>query len=270
MGVDRRTFLKGCSAVALNITAAASVRAGSADEQRPVSGCGSYEPDRFLYGASAYPELQTRKQWLGMLDRFAAAHFTALRLAESSWGNLQTSLASFDFEWLHQALDDAHARDISVILGTATYIAPQWLIAQHPDMLRQLQPGVPVHSMGRKAACINHPAYREACRTYISMLAKTFREHPAVIGWQLDNEIEYTMGQVCYNPACEAAWQRWLARTYGTAAELNRRWDLTSWGMRIDRLSDVKQGVRDRGPGGHSATAHPGSGQLALPPRLHL
>ena len=185
-----------------------------------------------------------------MLDQFAASHFTALRLAESSWGNLQTAPTKFAFDWLKQALDDVHARGMSAILGTSTYIAPQWLVASHPDMLRQLQPGIPVHSMGRKAACINHPLYREACRTYISAIAKDFKDHPAVVGWQLDNEIEFTMGQVCYNRACEDAWQRWLTKTYGTAAELNRRWDLTSWGMRVESFEEIPQAYQSVDPAG--------------------
>ncbi len=246
MSLDRREFLQGCSGV-LGYAASKNTarRTGliplGADP--PVSRS-SPSFNRFLFGASVYPELQTRNEWLAMLDAFHKARFTALRLAESSWGNLQKAPDDFAFDWLRQCLDDLAARNMSAILGTSTYIAPQWLSAKHPEVLRQLEPGIAVHPMGRKAACINHPLYREACRHYVSALGKEFKGHPAVVGWQLDNEIEQTLGLICYNPACEHAWTEWLKKTYRTPEELNRRWDLTAWGMRVDSLEEVSQ-IRD-------------------------
>ena len=209
-------------------------------------------PDRFLFGASVYPELQTREEWNRMLDEFRKAHFNVVRVSESSWGNLETAPGRYNFGWLREFLDDAHRRGMKAILGTSSYIAPQWLSARNPDMLVQLQPGVKLHPMGRKAACLNHPLYRQAVRRYILALGRAFKDHPAVIGWQLDNEIEFMVDRTCYNPACERAWRAWLRKTYGTPQEFNRRWNLVSWGMEVDSLDDVPQygpaleGSRDR------------------------
>jgi beta-galactosidase GanA len=47
--------------------------------------------DTFLFGASVYPENQTRDEWLRMLDHFERAAFTAVRLGESAWGHLEPS-----------------------------------------------------------------------------------------------------------------------------------------------------------------------------------
>ncbi len=66
--------------------------------------------DRFLYGASVYPELQTRPEWNRMLDEFQKAHITVVRVSESSWGNLETAPGKYNFGWLKDFLDDVHRR----------------------------------------------------------------------------------------------------------------------------------------------------------------
>ena len=195
--------------------------------------------DRFLYGASVYPELQTRPEWNRMLDEFQKAHITVVRVSESSWGNLETAPGKYDFGWLKDFLDDVHRRGIQAILGTSSYIIPQWLYEQNPDILMQLEPGVSTHPHSRHAMCLNHPAYRAAVTRYVSALGRAFKDHPAVIGWQLDNEIEHKLNRVCYNPACQRAWKTWLTKTYGTADEFNRRLLLSSWGMEVTSLEKV-------------------------------
>ncbi len=198
-------------------------------------------PPEFLFGASTYPELQTREEWNQMLDVFQKAHFKVVRVSESSWGNLETAPGKYNFGWLREYLDDVQRHGMKAILGTSSYIAPQWLSAKNPDMLVQTQPGLKVHPMARKAACLNHPLYRKAVRSYVLALGKAFKDHPAVIGWQLDNEIEFMVDRTCYNPSCERAWREWLKRIYHTPDEFNRRLNLVSWGMEVDSLDDVPQ-----------------------------
>lgn len=196
---------------------------------------------QFLFGASVYPELQTREEWNRMLDEFQKAHFNVVRVSESSWGNLETGPGQYNFAWLQQFLDDLNRHGMKAILGTSSYIAPQWLAAKNPDVLVQPRPGQRIHPMARKAACLNHPEYRQAVRRYVSALGRAFKDHPAVIGWQLDNEIEAVVGRVCYNPACERAWHQWLRERFGSLEEFNRRLNLVSWGMQVDSLDLVPQ-----------------------------
>jgi beta-galactosidase len=196
-------------------------------------------PGVFLYGASVYPELQTREEWNKMLDDFQHAHMNCVRASESSWGNLETAPGHFNFGWLRDFLDDLANRKMKAILGTSTFIPPQWLVGKHPETLLQPLPNYPGDPMSRKSPCMNHPLYRQACRRYISAIGHEFKNHPAVIGWQLDNEIEFMVRVICYNPACEKAWQDWLQKTYHTPEEFNERLDLVSWGMKIDSFDEV-------------------------------
>jgi len=204
----------------------------------------------FFFGASVYPELQTRDEWNQMLDHFQRARMNAVRVSESSWGNLETASGKYDFGWLHDFLDDLERRKMKAILGTGSYVPPQWLAAGNPEILVQLHPGVKAHPMARHAPCLNHPLYRSALREYILAIGEAFKEHPTVVAWQLGNEQEGAVTRLCYNPACERAWREWLKKTYGTPEEFNRRLNLVSWGMKVRSLEEVPQpgeGVEESG-----------------------
>jgi beta-galactosidase len=204
----------------------------------------------FLFGASVYPELQTRDEWNAMLDHFQRAHMNCVRVTESSWGNIETALGQYDFAWVGRFLDDLEKRKMKAFLGTGSYIPPQWLAAGNSEILVQLHPGVKAHPMARHAPCLNHPLYRNALREYILALGKEFKDHPTVIGWQLGNELEFNVPRICYNPACERAWREWLKKTYHTPDEFNRRLNLVSWGMKVRSLDEVSQpgeGVEESG-----------------------
>lgn len=185
-----------------------------------------------------------------MLDHFERAQMTCVRVTESSWGNIETAQGKYDFGWVHQFLDDLEKRKMKAFLGTGSYVPPQWLAAGHPEILVQFQSGVKAHPMARHAPCLNHPLYLQALRDYILALAREFKDHPTVIGWQLGNEMEGSVGRICYNPACEAAWRAWLKRSFHTPDEFNRRLCLVSWGMKVRSLDEVPQpgeGVEESG-----------------------
>jgi beta-galactosidase len=163
--------------------------------------------DRFLFGVSAYPEVLGRDDWLGMLDRFAALGMSVVRLGESAWGHLEPEQGHYDIDWLERCVDDVAARGLHAIVGTNTYIAPQWLFERHPDVAAQLVPGDGVHSMYRKAASIAHPAYRGAAFALVERLAERLGRHEGILGWQVDNEIDAGSLLVPdYSAAGDAAW----------------------------------------------------------------
>jgi beta-galactosidase len=204
----------------------------------------------FFFGADVYPELQSRAEWNQMLDHFQRAHMNAVRVTESSWGNIETASGQYDFAWARSFLDDLEKRKMKAILGTGSYVPPQWLAAGNPEILVQLHPGVKAHPMARHAPCLSHPLYRKALREYILALGKEFKDHPTVIAWQLGNEMEGSVTRICYNPACQKAWTEWLKKTYHTPEEFNRRLNLVSWGMKIQALERVSQpgeGVEESG-----------------------
>lgn len=198
-----------------------------------------FDTDQFLYGASVYPEIQTKEEQIKMLDLFADAGFTVLRLGESAWGNLEPEPGKFDFEWLRFFLDEMHKRNIKAILGTCSYVPPLWLTARHPEVLIRFEDGSSPNPMGRHAISRNHPLFRKELQKFLTAYGKEFKDHPAVIGWQLDNEIEQNLGRVDFNATNNQAWVQWLKKRFHTVDDLNDKLGLKAWGLKVLSFEDV-------------------------------
>jgi beta-galactosidase len=137
-------------------------------------------------------------------------------------------------------LDEMHKRGIKAILGTCSYIPPQWLVANHPEALWQYEDGHYAHPMGRHSMSRNHPLFRKELEKFLIAYATAFKDHPAVIGWQLDNEIEHNINfRVDYNAVNKKSWTEWLHKTYKTTDELNRRLGLKAWGLQTDAIKNI-------------------------------
>jgi len=197
----------------------------------------------FLYGASVYPEFQTKAEQLKLLDYFQQANINVIRVGETSWGNLQPDSATFTFGWLRQYLDELHRRGLKAILGTSSYHPPQWLAARHPEVLFRFEDGRAAHPLGRRVCSRSHPVYRKYVFDYVRRLVAEFGNHPAVVAWQVDNEIdleiEQPAKQINYNPAHQRAFTDWLRARYHTVDELNERFHFTEWGLRVNSFEDL-------------------------------
>ncbi len=56
-------------------------------------------------------------------------------------------------------------------------------------------------------------------------MAEHYADHPAVIGWQIDNEL----GGRCFCSICRAQFQVWLQEKYGSLDRLNSAWGSVFW-----------------------------------------
>ena len=59
----------------------------------------------------------------------------------------------------------------------------------------------------------------------IRRILETYASHPAVIGFQVDNE---PGAYLIHNPHTFAAFREWLRAKYGDVKTLNREWGLVS------------------------------------------
>lgn len=197
---------------------------------------------KFYYGFSVYPEWLSKEQQIRLLDSLQSADVNFIRVSESSWGNIETSPGVFDFTWLKFFLDEMNKRNMKAMLGTGSYFPPQWLSAEHPEVLVRYKDGSLAHPMGRKDVCRVHPLYIAAEKRYITEMGKEFAHHPAVVAWQLDNESDaplFNTNLIDYNPANEKAWTAWLKKKYGTIENFNSKLRLIEWAIRVKRFEDV-------------------------------
>lgn len=188
------------------------------------------------FGCDYYPEQwrqwleEGEARWETDARMMAEAGFNVVRLAEFAWGLLEPEPDYFDFNWLDRAISVLQRHGLRVVLCTPTATPPPWLLAEQPDMLQVTHSGRRQGPGTRRAICANHPGFRERSRIICRELARYYAGHPAVIGWQTDNEFGCHDTGYCYCPNCAAAFRRWLQQKYGTLAELNRAWGGAFWG----------------------------------------
>src|SRR5690606_14623416 len=134
----------------------------------------------------------------------------------------------YDFSLFDQAVDLAAANGLDVIMGTPTATPPAWLTQRYPDVLNATQEGIVYRHGGRRHYNYNSPKYRELCANIVRKMAERYGRHPAVIGWQIDNELNCEVN-VFYSEADHKAFRKWLQNRYGTLDRLNRAWGTTFW-----------------------------------------
>ena len=179
----------------------------------------------FYFGVDYYPEQWPRERWAIDARLMAEAGFNIVRLAEFAWATMEPAEGQIDFSWLDEAIAILGARGIRVILGTPTTSPLPWLMHRYPDAFRVREDGIRVTYGNRREYCPNNPLYQEHSRRIVSQMAVHYAEHPAVIGWQIDNEF----GDRCYCAVCQRAFQNWLCHRYGSLEVLNERWGTAFW-----------------------------------------
>jgi beta-galactosidase len=192
--------------------------------------------DTVLYGASYYWEYMPVERLERDFALMEKAGISFIRVGESVWGLLEPSDGRFDFDWLVRVLDRARQAGIRVMVGTPTYSIPAWLYKKHPEIqVKQLDR--PRYTYGlRQMSDLTHPVYRRYAERIIRRLVERVRDHPAVIGYQLDNETHHSGTSDAH---VQAAFRERLRLKFVTPEALNRAWGLNYWGQRVNSFDEV-------------------------------
>jgi beta-galactosidase len=189
-----------------------------------------------LFGAAYYHEYQPTPRLEEDLDLMAAAGFTVIRVGESVWSTWEPREGEFDLDWLQPVLDGAHSRGIGVILGTPTYAIPMWMKRLHPEVAADSASGVSVPWGSRQEMDFTDEHYRAYAERIIRAVVGRYRDHPAIIGYQVDNEPGV---RLLYNASVFRRFVTSLAEQYGDVETLNREWGLVYWSHRLSEWDDL-------------------------------
>ncbi len=192
--------------------------------------------DKPLYGAAYYSEYTPTDRLDEDIRLMKEAGLTVVRVGESTWSLFEPQDGQFEFAWMDRILDKMHAAGIKVILGTPTYSIPAWMAAEHPEVLSQTIDDRQSHYGIRQNMDLKNPTYLRYCERIIRKMMEHFAQHPAIIGYQVDNEVE---ARNIDNPDYFEGFREYIKQEFkGDLKELNRRWGLNYWGMNINKWEE--------------------------------
>ncbi len=220
-----------------------------------VAQAATFAPNRMetiLYGVAYYPEYMPHERLDQDVELMQKAGITVVRVGESTWSSWEPRDGDFQFAWMERALDRLQQAGIKVILGTPTYTIPTWLYKAHPEILvthngtvpplgnpyyPTYPPSLPPGYYGpRQNIDFLNPDFRSHAERVIRQIVSHFKNHPAVIGYQIDNE---TFPNGIPTSYANQAFAERLRHKYETPDVLNRVWGLAYWGQLIDRWEDL-------------------------------
>ena len=205
-----------------------------------------------LYGVAYYPEYMPHDRLDQDVEMMQKAGITVVRVGESTWSSWEPRDGDFQFAWMQRVLDRLHQAGIKVILGTPTYSIPPWLYKEHPEIVvthNGIAPPLsdpydptyppaltPGYYGPRQNYDFLNPYFRQHAERVIREIVGHFKDHPAVIGYQIDNE---TFPNGVPTKYMNAAFLERLKQKYKTPETLNKIWGLAYWGQLVDTWDDL-------------------------------
>ncbi len=214
-----------------------------------------FAPDKMetiLYGVAYYPEYMPSDRLDTDVDLMQKAGITVVRVGESTWSSWEPRDGDFQFAWMQRVLDRLQQAGIKVILGTPTYSVPTWLVKEHPEILvthtttapplsdphYPSYPGstTPGFYGPRQNYDFLNPYFRQHAERVIREIVSHFKDHPAIIGYQIDNE---TFPNGVPTQYTNAAFVERLKQKFKTPNAMNKAWGLVYWGQLVDKWEDL-------------------------------
>lgn len=191
-------------------------------------------------GVCYYPEHWPEEWWEDDAARMAEVGIKYVRIGEFAWSRLEPTPGDLQLGWMIRAMDVLGRHGLQVIVGTPTATPPRWMVDKHPDMLAMDAQGRRKGFGSRRHYDFSHLGYREECARITQIIADAVGDHPALGGWQTDNEYGCHGTTYSYSPAAKEGFQRWLAAKYGTVDALNRAWGNVFWSMEYNRFDQIE------------------------------
>lgn len=186
------------------------------------------------YGVAYYDEYMPYDRLQKDIEMMLEAGINVVRIAESTWSTLEPSEGVYNFHHIDRVLDAMHSAGIDVIIGTPTYAIPAWLAKKHPDVMVTTKDGTQKYGP-RQIMDIVNPTFRRYADNIIRVLMNHVCNHPAIIGYQLDNETKHYDN---FGHYMQTGFVTQLREKYSNLENLNADFGLNYWSNRIDDWED--------------------------------
>lgn len=193
--------------------------------------------NKFYLGSSYYPEWWDEKEWEEDFTKMEALGFNSVRMGEFAWSWYEPTEGNFNFEPMKRALDCAQKHHIGVVMCTTTAVAPPWLYKKYPEIK-----GGNIYGHynfgGRKGQCLSSEIFLDYAERITKAQTEALGSHPAIIGWQLDNEPGFPFWD--FDENCNRGFRHWLREKYGTIDKLNKAWFTMLWSNVYNDFDEIE------------------------------
>ena len=199
-----------------------------------MAGHGQNKVDKLLFGVAYYDEYMPYERLDKDVAMMKEAGINFVRIAESTWSTVEPQDNVFDFTSIDRVLNAMHKGGIKVIIGTPTYAVPTWLVRKYPEVLA-VTPQGPSQYGPRQNMDITNKDFRLHAERVIRKIMEHVKDHPAIIGYQVDNETKH------YNTSGENVQQlfvQYMKDKYKTLDVINKTYGLDYWSNRINNWDD--------------------------------
>ncbi|MHB8064875.1 MAG: beta-galactosidase [Ruminiclostridium sp.] len=198
-------------------------------------------------GVCYYPEHWPETVWEDDLIRMREYGIEIIRIGEFAWNKFEPEEGVFTFDLFDRFLELANTHGIKVIFGTPTATPPAWLTHKYPEVLNSKEDGTLYRHGMRRHYNYNSCKYREFTARIVEKLAIHYCSHPAIIGWQLDNELNCEIN-IFYSEADHTAFRNYLKDRFKTLDALNEAMGTVFWNQTYtswDELHLTRTNIHD-------------------------
>jgi beta-galactosidase len=205
-----------------------------------------YKFNDILYGVAYYHEYMPYERLEEDVRLMQEAGINFVRLGESTWQLWEPRDGEFQYEWMDRVVDRMHKAGIKVIMGTPTYSIPAWLYRKHPEITITLENGDKLKYGIRQNVDLTHPVYLHYSQRVIERIVQHYKNHPAVIGYQIDNE---THSKGVSDKHVHLSFVDHLKKKFGSVDKLNKAWGFNYWGQAITEWDELHPAAGFNHPG---------------------
>jgi beta-galactosidase len=178
---------------------------------------------------------------------WARDHKTASQLGMNTfrhwfmWSALEVAPGKWDWADYDKMMDLAAQNGIKVVIAALDTAAPEWAFRKFPDARYKASDNSVAHSSvsassgvgGFPGLCLDNLEVKELAENFHTKLIEHYRNHPALLGYDLWNETTYDGGRPgktnCFCAASKKKLCEWLKTKYGSLEVVCKTWHRPSF-----------------------------------------